>query len=124
MTASKRRGAPSGVASPLPPLVLLLALARIYLRMTRGAPAPPADEPRLMQLAAEGVHMLIYALLLLLPLSGSVAWFVGVEASADVHEWLKNVLLAAIALHVSGALFQHFVRRSDVLMRMLSPQRD
>jgi cytochrome b561 len=105
-------------------LVLLLALARIYLRMTRGAPAPPADEPRLMQLAAEGVHMLIYALLLLLPLSGSVAWFVGVEASADVHEWLKNVLLAAIALHVSGALFQHFVRRSDVLMRMLSPQRD
>jgi cytochrome b561 len=105
-------------------LVLLLALARIYLRMTRGAPAPPADEPRLMQLAAEGVHMLIYALLMLLPLSGIVAWFVGVEASTDLHEWLKNVLLAAIALHVAGALFQHFVRRSDVLMRMLSPQRD
>jgi cytochrome b561 len=105
-------------------LVLLLALARIYLRMTRGAPAPPADEPRLLKLAAEAVHLLIYALLLLLPLSGAVAWFAGVEASADVHEWLKNVLLLAIALHVTGALFQHFVRRSDVLMRMLSPQRD
>ena len=105
-------------------LVLLLALARIYLRMTRGAPAPPADEPRLLQLAAEGVHLLIYALLLLLPVSGAIAWFAGVEVAAEVHEWLKTVLLAAIALHVAGALFQHFVRRSDVLMRMLSPQRD
>jgi cytochrome b561 len=105
-------------------LVLLLALARIYLRMTRGAPAPPANEPKLLQLAAEAVHLLIYALLLLLPLSGAVAWFAGIEAAADAHEWLKNVLLAAIALHVAGALFQHFVRRSGVLMRMLSPQRD
>lgn len=105
-------------------LVLMLALLRIYLRMTRGAPAPPADEPRLLQLAAEAVHLLIYALLMALPLSGAVAWFAGVAASADVHKWLKNVLLAAIALHVVGALFQHFVRRSDVLMRMLSPQSD
>ena len=105
-------------------LVLMLALARICLRMTRGAPAPPADEPKLLQLAAEGVHLLIYALLLSLPLTGAVAWFAGIEASATVHEWLKNVLLAAIALHVGGALFQHFVRRSDVLMRMLSPQRE
>jgi cytochrome b561 len=105
-------------------LVLLLALARIYLRVTRGTPEPPADEPWLLQLAAEAVHLLIYALLMLLPLSGAVAWFVGVEASATLHEWLKNVLLAAIALHVVGALFQHFVRRSDVLMRMFSPQRD
>lgn len=105
-------------------LVLLLALARIYLRVMRGAPAPPADETWLLQIAAEVVHRLIYALLLLLPLSGAVAWFAGVEASAEMHEWLKTILLAAVTLHVAGALFQHFVRRSDVLMRMLNPQRD
>ena len=102
-------------------LVLLLALARIALRLTRGAPAPPADEPRLLQLSAEAVHIAIYALLLLLPLTGLVAWFLGVPAAGSIHVLFKNALLAAIVLHVAGALFQHIVRRSDVLMRMLRP---
>lgn len=104
-------------------LVLLLALARIRLRLTRGAPSPPADEPRLMQMAAEAVHGSIYLLLLLLPISGAVAWFLGVRAAGAVHELLTNLLLAAIVLHVAGALFQHFVRRSQVLIRMFRPQR-
>jgi cytochrome b561 len=103
-------------------LVFTLALTRIYLRIVRGAPAPPADEPRVLQFLAEGIHGLIYLLLLFIPASGATAWFLGVEGAGDVHEFLTNVLLAAIALHVAGALFQHFVRRSDVLMRMSKPQ--
>jgi cytochrome b561 len=104
-------------------LVLLLALLRICLRLGRGAPSPPADEPRLLQMAAEAVHGSIYVLLLLLPITGAVAWFLGVRAAADVHALLTNLLLAAIVFHVAGALFQHFVRRSQVLMRMFRPQR-
>ena len=104
-------------------LVLLAALARIYLRVTRGAPPPPADEPRVLQFLAEAVHGLIYLLLLSLPVSGAVAWFLGVRPAGAVHSLLTNVLLAAIVLHVAGALFQHFVRRSGVLMRMFRPQR-
>lgn len=104
-------------------LVFLLALARIYLRLTRGAPSPPADEPRLLQLSAEAVHGSIYLLLLLLPISGATAWFLGVEAAGDAHELFQKLLLAAIVLHVAGALFQHFVRRSEVLMRMFHPKR-
>ncbi|MGD9915072.1 MAG: cytochrome b [Rhizobiaceae bacterium] len=104
--------------------ILVLMLARIGLRMTRGAPSPPADEPRLLQVFAEGVHYAIYGLLLLLPLTGLVAWFLGVPAAASVHVVLKTALLVAVALHVAGALFQHFVRRSDVLMRMLRPRPD
>lgn len=104
-------------------LVLFLVLLRLYLRMTRGAPAPPADEPRLLQLLAEGVHGSIYVLLLLLPVSGAIAWFLGSRLAGDAHELLQNFLLAAIALHVAGAMFQHFILRSQVLMRMLRPQR-
>ena len=104
-------------------LIFLLALVRIYLRITRGAPPPPVDEPRLLQITAEAVHGAIYLLLFLLPVSGLVAWFLGVEAAGDVHELLKNLLLGAIVLHIAGALFQHFVRRSDVLMRMFKPER-
>lgn len=104
-------------------LILLLATARVILRIVRGAPAPPADEPRILQILAEAVHGLIYLLLFLLPLSGAAAWFVGAELAAEAHELMGNVLLGAIALHILGALFQHFVRSSDVLMRMLSPER-
>jgi len=104
-------------------LVLVLALARIYLRATRGAPPPPEDEPRLMQLSAELIHGLIYALLLLLPVTGMAAWFLGVGPAGTLHGWMTNVLLGAIALHIAGALFQHFVRRSEVLIRMFRPQR-
>jgi cytochrome b561 len=102
--------------------VLVLALARIFLRLTRGAPDPPADEPRLMQIAAEAVHRLIYLLLLLLPITGTAAWFLGIRSAGNVHELLTTLLLVAIALHIAGALFQHFIRRSDVLMRMLRPE--
>jgi hypothetical protein len=41
-----------------------------------------------------------------------------------VHELLQNVLLVMIALHIAGALFQHFVLRSQVLMRMFRPEPD
>lgn len=104
-------------------LVLLLAIARIYLRLSRGAPSPPADEPWILQMTAEAVHGSIYLLLLALPVSGAIAWFLGIERAADAHELLTNLLLAAIVLHVAGALFQHFVRRSQVLMRMFRPER-
>jgi len=103
-------------------LILLLALIRLWLRFTRGAPAPPADEPRLMQLFAEGIHWLIYLMLLLLPATGLIAWFLGVRLAGEAHEAMKNILLGAIVLHVAGALFQHFIRRSHVLMRMLRPE--
>lgn len=105
-------------------LVLLLALTRIGLRFTRGAPPPPADEPRLLQLLSEVVHVAIYGLLLLLPLSGLVAWFLEIPAAGVIHVLLQYALLVAIALHVAGALFQHFIRRTDVLMRMLRPDPD
>jgi cytochrome b561 len=105
-------------------LIGLLIAARLYLRLIRGAPKPPADEPRILQIVAEAIHGLIYLLLFLLPLSGMVAWFAGAEGAAAAHVLFKTVLLAAIVLHVAGALFQHFVRRSDVLMRMLRPQPD
>lgn len=104
-------------------LVLLLVVLRIVLRVTRGAPAPPADEPYLLKLVAEAVHGSIYLLLLALPISGAVAWFLGVEIAADAHELMQTLLLAAIVLHISGALFQHFIFRSQVLMRMLRPER-
>lgn len=102
--------------------VLILALIRIVLRVTRGVPPPPAHEPWLLHVIAETVHYSIYFLLFALPLSGLAAWFLEVQLAASAHVLMKNALLAAISLHIAGALFQHFILRSDVLMRMLRPE--
>ncbi|WP_165823732.1 cytochrome b [Metarhizobium album] len=104
-------------------LVLGLALCRLYLRISRGAPAPPHDEPQFLKLISEGVHGMIYLLLLALPSSGAVAWFMGVRPAAGIHGLLEKLLLFLIAAHIAGALFQHLVRRSDVMMRMFDPER-
>jgi cytochrome b561 len=104
--------------------ILLLMLARLYLRLVRGVPEPPQDDPLLIRLVADAIHWGIYGLLIALPLTGATAWFLGVEPAAEIHELLKDILLYAVVLHIGGALFQHFFRRSDVLMRMLMPNRE
>jgi cytochrome b561 len=104
-------------------IVLALALARLYLRITRGAPEPPADEPRALKILSESVHGLIYLMLLSLPVSGALSWFLDIGLAAVVHEYLQALLLGLIAAHIAGALFQHLIRRSDVMMRMFASEK-
>jgi cytochrome b561 len=79
----------------------------------------PAHEPKPLQFLAKATHVLIYALIIGMPISGSIAWFAGVPAAADAHELAKNLLLALVVLHVAGAIFQQFVLKSNVLTRMV-----
>jgi cytochrome b561 len=102
-------------------LVLALALWRIVLRLKRGAPPPPEHEPAILKLAAGATHLGLYALLILMPVSGMAAWFGRVEAAAEGHEVMRIILLALVALHVLGALYQRFVLKSDVMTRMVKP---
>ncbi len=101
--------------------ILLLMLARIALRLTRGAPPLPADEPRVAKFLAHAVHGLFYVLLIGMPISGSVAWFLGIDGAGDAHGTASSVLLALIGLHLAGVLAQIFVFRSNVLTRMTRP---
>lgn len=103
--------------------ILALALWRLWLRLTVGVPGLPASHPAVISLAARATHWALYALLVLTPLSGSAAWFLGIGEAGDAHKVLKTLLLFVVVLHVAGALFEHFVLRSDVLRRMLRPAR-
>lgn len=98
-------------------LVLLLALWRLGLRARRGAPAP-LDSGRLQVVIAKLTHTGLYALMILMPVSGAVAWFGGVGAAAEGHEVLKALLLALVALHVVGAVYHQLVLRDGTMARM------
>ena len=102
-------------------LVLALVLWRVAIKLRRGAPALPEDEPAILKITARVTHLVLYLLVILVPVSGAVAWFGGVENAADGHELLKTVLLIVVALHFAGALFQRFVLKSDVMTRMMRP---
>ncbi len=99
--------------------IFLLMIWRLWLLFRNGAPALSEKEPRVLRIFARSVQGLVYLTLFALPLSGAAAWFFGVRQAVFVHGLLTNLLFALIALHVAGALIQHFWFKSDVLMRML-----
>lgn len=65
--------------------VLAFALWRLVLRRSRGVPDLPAGGSALTHLAAHLGHYALYALMILMPVSGAVAWFGGVEAAGEAH---------------------------------------
>ena len=103
-------------------VILLLTLWRIVLRLRQGAPALPAHEPAALKAIAGATHLAFYALLIGMPISGAIAWVLGLHLPAEIHEMAAKVMLALIALHVVGAIAQKVWLKSDVMARM-SPRR-
>lgn len=102
-------------------LVLAAMIARLALRRRYGVPVPPADQPPALRLAASGVHALFYALLIVAPLVGLIAFFF-VPKLGDLHVLLVRMpLMLLVGLHVAGALWHHFLKRDSVLKRMVQP---
>jgi cytochrome b561 len=121
-------------------LVLALLLARIWWRRTHTPPELPPEVSEISRRASHPAHLLIYALMLITPLVGIVAfvWHArvfdfglftidfGVKSNGpvyhqaeDIHLWLTYGLLALVAGHAVAALWHHFISRDMVLLRML-----
>ncbi len=128
--------------------VLLLVLLRVLWRLRHRPPPLPAAMPAVERRAAAGTHLLFYALLLGLPLTGwavvsaspfniptvlygIVPWphlpvLPALHDKAPVEAVLKAVhaygawmLIALLALHVAAVLRHVVVSDDDVLWRML-----
>lgn len=123
----------------------LTVLALLLLRLAwRLADRRPADlpMPRWQAFAARAVHVLLYLLMLVLPLSGwtynsasgyPLQWFGlfnlpsltgGADAALKgiahtVHEYGFYLLALLLLAHVGAALKHHFVDRDETLVRML-----
>ena len=98
--------------------ILVLMLLRLVLRFAQGAPAPVDNQHPMLTLGSTIVHGLLYLVLLLLPLSGITAWFLGVTDAGDVHEVLFNIAWVLVALHVAAALYHQFVLKDNLIARM------
>lgn len=98
--------------------VLILATLRIFVRLTRGAPPPPADNPAFIIWSGHLNHFALYLLMFAMPLTGAFAWFGESDIAAELHEWGVLALQVVIFFHILGALMEHFVFKQDSLLRI------
>ena len=120
--------------------ILALFALRLAWRLYDRAP-PDEPMPRWQRLAAHATHVLLYAFILAMPLSGwlfnslhgyPLQWFKlfnlpALAAKNDdlshlagaVHEWLFYLLLLVLVAHAGAALKHHFFDQDNVLRRML-----
>lgn len=123
-------------------LLIPIVLFRLYWRLTHPAPPLPADLPAIQVLAANMTHWALYALLVVQPIVGWIAtsayrapvlffWMFELppiwpvdqpfsEGMFAVHRALGIAMAFLLCAHIGGALFHHFVRKDNILMRMVS----
>lgn len=119
--------------------VLALVLVRIPLRLARGAPEIVPPPPAWQATAARLGHLSLYALMIVLPVLGWLAY--GAEGRAvtvlgiampmpiapnkawvkpleNAHEVAGKVGYALVGLHAAAALWHHYVVRDNTLTLM------
>lgn len=121
--------------------IFLLAVVRIAWRATHVPPPLATTIPLWQQRVAHVLHLLLYLLMLLIPLSGWLmssakgfpVVYLGLVQLPDLvgkdkllgdllleaHELLNFGLLALAGLHVGAAFKHHFIECDDTLLRML-----
>ncbi len=123
--------------------IFALALARLGWRA--GHPAPPpvqGTSPRMASVVRLG-HAALYAAMLVVPLIGLAPLFTrgrGIDlglfaiaspmaadrplahTTTEIHMYAAYALIALASGHVIAALWHHFVKNDDVLLRMTPPR--
>jgi cytochrome b561 len=123
--------------------LLALLILRLLWRWLNPLPALPADLQRWEHIAARVSHAALYVLMFVVSLTG---WMVattfrnamtkdlfGIDVppivttvDRSVRQWLEEshmllayVLAAVVLIHIAAALRHHFLKRNDVLRRMI-----
>ena len=94
--------------------IAVIVLIRLRLRSINTHETKDLLGNRLSNIA----HKLIYAILLMMVLSGGVAWFFNIDVAANAHNLFKVLLLITVLGHVLAALYHHFIMKDGLLNRM------
>ncbi len=122
-------------------LILTLVIIRLAWRCMHPAPDLPFDIPASQRFAARGTHWALYTLLLAQSLIGWIGtsaypapvpffgffdmpqmWWEDRQLSNRLlaaHLWIGILVAVLLAGHIGAALYHHFVRRDEILLRML-----
>lgn len=124
-------------------VVLALSIIRLFWRLGHPAPELPQEMGPLPRLASGAAHVGLYILMIAVPIIGipTLLWrgrglnfglFQIASPFArtpeifrpltEAHEIASYTLIALAAGHALAALYHHYVRHDEVLMRML-PER-
>jgi cytochrome b561 len=119
--------------------ILVLVGARLWWRLTHTPPVLPPELGEISRRLSYRVHLLLYALMIIIPLIGIVTFIwhgrifdfglfkldPGVRSNRaffhpteETHGYLAFGLFGLAGLHALAALWHHFIRRDGVLMRM------
>lgn len=121
--------------------LLVLIIIRLAWRISNPAPELPSTMKPIEKLMAQSGHLVLYVLMLAIPISGwlmssalgvQVVWF-GVlplpdlvnknevlgEFLLNLHIILNYTLLLAVLGHVAAAMQHHFIKKDNILKRML-----
>jgi cytochrome b561 len=119
--------------------IFALIIIRIVWRIGHKPPALLASYKAWERKLSTGAHHLLYLLMIVIPASGlimsvaskyGVKWFgfdfiAGIDSEplrnvfVEVHEYAGFILLAILALHISGALKHKFIDKDETMNRML-----
>lgn len=123
-------------------VILVVMAIRLIHRLLHPVALEMPGSPRWERYSARALHIAFYVILLTGPFLGwasasshslpvTIFGVVSLPAlvapktrwantAGDIHTWTMWTLLGLIALHAAAAFFHRFVRRDDVLQRMLS----
>ncbi|MFP3888905.1 cytochrome b [uncultured Ralstonia sp.] len=134
---SDARGQFTAIHMMLGQFILLFACVRVWARWRYQAPAESG--PAWQVGSAKLVHLALYAIMFLMPISGILfvqaggrdVAFLGwtlprlVAENPDLkstlksaHEFVGNAVYFIVGLHVLGALWHQFVQRDNLMQRM------
>ena len=125
--------------------IFMLVLVRSLWRLTHPAPPLPDDVPVWQRKVAEATHYALYALMIVIPLTGWLmssakgfqTVYFGVVPIPDllakneglgdtlalVHRYLNYTMIGLVIAHIAAALKHHFIDKDDILRRMLPARR-
>jgi cytochrome b561 len=122
--------------------VLAIMVLRLLWKLSNKSPNPPKDSPVAMVVMAKLMIAALYVALFVMPLSGwimstasgHVPLFFGIfmfpipgvslgspllGLAHETHDVMAWIIIALVLVHTAAAFYHHFVRRDNVLLRML-----
>ena len=120
--------------------ILFLMLLRMVWALTNPKPALPLGTPNWQRHLERAVHVMIYAALIAMPISGWVMSIAGghpphffkfqlelpiqqdkafSKEMFETHSWIAIIIITLVSVHILAALYHHFIKKDDVLRRMM-----